>query len=147
MSLICTNCILTNHNQLKFIYAGFEELTCHCGSAVLYPPIPCGTLPPECNNPCSRRHTCPHPGEIVWLPSLISSLQSCVFLCTSSSWLTTLKWCLTLHRSDICLTVVVFQPATDRPHLVVVYSSCACCQISVFKNRPFPRHLVPLFQN
>ncbi|XP_020615998.1 protein shuttle craft-like isoform X3 [Orbicella faveolata] len=43
------------------LMSGFEELTCHCGSAVLYPPIPCGTLPPECNNPCSRRHTCPHP--------------------------------------------------------------------------------------
>ena len=76
MSLICMSGVLISPNQLKFIYAGFEELTCHCGSAVLYPPIPCGTLPPECNKLCSRRHTCPHPGKNVQLPSLLNSLQS-----------------------------------------------------------------------
>ncbi|XP_078378356.1 transcriptional repressor NF-X1-like [Oculina patagonica] len=42
------------------LLSGFEELTCHCGSAVLYPPIPCGTLPPDCNKPCSRTHACSH---------------------------------------------------------------------------------------
>lgn len=38
----------------------FEELTCHCGASVLYPPVPCGTKPPVCDNPCRRPHSCPH---------------------------------------------------------------------------------------
>ncbi|XP_017262302.1 transcriptional repressor NF-X1 [Kryptolebias marmoratus] len=41
--------------------SGFDELTCHCGLTVLYPPIPCGTKPPECKNMCTRRHECDHP--------------------------------------------------------------------------------------
>lgn len=38
----------------------FEELTCHCGAAVIYPPVPCGTKPPACDNPCNRPQECPH---------------------------------------------------------------------------------------
>lgn len=38
----------------------FEELTCHCGAAVLYPPVPCGTKPPPCERPCSRPQSCTH---------------------------------------------------------------------------------------
>jgi len=38
----------------------FDELTCHCGSQVTYPPVPCGTRPPECSKPCSRRRPCGH---------------------------------------------------------------------------------------
>ncbi|XP_041478842.1 transcriptional repressor NF-X1-like [Lytechinus variegatus] len=41
--------------------ASFDELTCHCGQEILYPPIPCGTPPPECHQPCNRRHACQHP--------------------------------------------------------------------------------------
>lgn len=40
---------------------GWEELTCHCGSSVLYPPIPCGANPPSCHRPCRRAHSCGHP--------------------------------------------------------------------------------------
>lgn len=43
------------------LMSGFNELTCHCGAAVLDPPIPCGTPPPECEKPCSRTHPCSHP--------------------------------------------------------------------------------------
>ena len=43
------------------LMSGFEELTCRCGATVLYPPIPCGTRPPECDKPCSRTHPCSHP--------------------------------------------------------------------------------------
>ncbi|KAJ7381293.1 Transcriptional repressor NF-X1 [Desmophyllum pertusum] len=43
------------------LMSGFDELSCHCGATVLYPPVPCGTPPPECNKPCSRNHACPHP--------------------------------------------------------------------------------------
>lgn len=39
---------------------GFEELTCECGNSVLYPPISCGTKPPECSRPCTRQHDCDH---------------------------------------------------------------------------------------
>ncbi|RWS03265.1 Protein shuttle craft-like protein [Dinothrombium tinctorium] len=38
----------------------WEDLTCRCGSSVIYPPIACGTKPPECNQPCSRPHPCNH---------------------------------------------------------------------------------------
>lgn len=41
---------------------GWEELTCHCGASVLYPPIPCGARPPACHRPCRRNvSTCGHP--------------------------------------------------------------------------------------
>ncbi|KAL5111925.1 Transcriptional repressor NF-X1 [Taenia crassiceps] len=38
-----------------------EEVYCHCGATVLPPPQPCGTGPPDCNQPCSRPHPCDHP--------------------------------------------------------------------------------------
>ncbi|KAJ8010156.1 hypothetical protein DPEC_G00072050, partial [Dallia pectoralis] len=39
----------------------FDELACYCGESVLFPPIACGTKPPECKNLCTRRHECNHP--------------------------------------------------------------------------------------
>uniref|UniRef100_A0A1Q3FEQ0 Putative transcription factor nf-x1 n=1 Tax=Culex tarsalis TaxID=7177 RepID=A0A1Q3FEQ0_CULTA len=39
----------------------FDELTCECGAAVIFPPVPCGTSKPPCDKPCSRQHPCPHP--------------------------------------------------------------------------------------
>ena len=45
------------------IYLGFDELRCHCGTSVIYPPVPCGTHPPECYKPCTRTHSCNHEGE------------------------------------------------------------------------------------
>ncbi|KAJ8313934.1 hypothetical protein KUTeg_008495 [Tegillarca granosa] len=42
------------------LLAGFDELLCHCGAEVMYPPIPCGTKPPECQRPCLRQHSCQH---------------------------------------------------------------------------------------
>uniref|UniRef100_A0A8C7WED3 Nuclear transcription factor, X-box binding 1 n=1 Tax=Oncorhynchus mykiss TaxID=8022 RepID=A0A8C7WED3_ONCMY len=38
----------------------FDELACHCGGTVLFPPIACGTKPLECKNLCTRRHKCDH---------------------------------------------------------------------------------------
>ncbi|XP_046396084.1 protein shuttle craft-like [Ischnura elegans] len=40
--------------------ASFEELHCECGASVMFPPIPCGARPPECQNICSRPHPCTH---------------------------------------------------------------------------------------
>ncbi|XP_067934473.1 transcriptional repressor NF-X1-like isoform X2 [Watersipora subatra] len=39
----------------------FDELHCHCGVTIMYPPIPCGTRPPECPEMCNRLHACEHP--------------------------------------------------------------------------------------
>lgn len=38
----------------------FDELSCHCGSSIIYPPIACGTKPPECQDICNREHGCVH---------------------------------------------------------------------------------------
>ncbi|CAH8544535.1 unnamed protein product [Dicrocoelium dendriticum] len=39
----------------------YTEIYCRCGSAVLHPPQPCGSSPPECTQPCDRPHDCAHP--------------------------------------------------------------------------------------
>nr|NP_001071774.1 transcription factor protein [Ciona intestinalis]BAE06581.1 transcription factor protein [Ciona intestinalis] len=39
----------------------FDELRCYCNDKVIFPPIPCGMKPPECNNECTRMHPCTHP--------------------------------------------------------------------------------------
>eukprot|EP00118_Oscarella_pearsei_P011219 m.73620 g.73620 ORF g.73620 m.73620 type:complete len:884 (+) comp35851_c0_seq9:69-2720(+) len=38
----------------------FEELRCHCGIEVIFPPVPCGTSPPVCGQLCCRVHSCEH---------------------------------------------------------------------------------------
>ena len=38
----------------------FDELSCRCGAKTLFPPVQCGTKPPECTNSCTRRHDCDH---------------------------------------------------------------------------------------
>ncbi|XP_053716490.1 transcriptional repressor NF-X1 [Synchiropus splendidus] len=73
--------------------SSFDELTCHCGATVLYPPIPCGTKPPECRNPCSRRHACEHP--VFHNCHSDEKCPPCTYL--------TQKWCMGKHeqRSNI----------------------------------------------
>ncbi|KAH8703300.1 hypothetical protein BGW36DRAFT_369115 [Talaromyces proteolyticus] len=39
----------------------FDEISCHCGRTVLYPPQPCGTRPPPCRYDCERAKPCNHP--------------------------------------------------------------------------------------
>ena len=41
---------------------------------MLLPPVPCGTKPPECHQPCTREHDCNHPGMYSYPPP--SSLTS-----------------------------------------------------------------------
>ena len=41
-------------------HVSFDELSCHCGEQTLFPPVPCGTRPPECANRCARSHDCDH---------------------------------------------------------------------------------------
>lgn len=71
----------------------FDELACHCGETVLYPPIPCGTKPPECKNPCTRPHDCDHP--VFHNCHSEEKCPPCTFLMK--------KWCMGAHeqRSNI----------------------------------------------
>lgn len=45
----------------KCPYVSFDELSCRCGAAVIFPPVACGVRPPECSRICSRPHACDHP--------------------------------------------------------------------------------------
>ncbi|CAN9506402.1 unnamed protein product [Ophioblennius macclurei] len=73
--------------------SSFDELTCHCGLTVLYPPIPCGTKPPECKNLCTKRHECDHP--VFHNCHSEEKCPPCTYL--------TQKWCMGKHeqRSNI----------------------------------------------
>lgn len=73
--------------------SSFDELTCHCGLTVLYPPIPCGTKPPECKSICTRRHECDHP--VFHNCHSEEKCPPCTYL--------TQKWCMGNHeqRSNI----------------------------------------------
>lgn len=66
----------------------FEDLTCHCGSASLSPPVPCGTRPPECGQPCARPHPCGHP--VTHTCHSDTSCPPCAAL--------TEKWCFGRHE-------------------------------------------------
>ncbi|XP_056155450.1 transcriptional repressor NF-X1 [Lampris incognitus] len=73
--------------------SSFDELTCHCGQTVLYPPIACGTKPPECKNLCTRRHECDH--QVFHNCHSEEKCPPCTYL--------TQKWCMGKHeqRSNI----------------------------------------------
>ncbi|XP_035508024.1 transcriptional repressor NF-X1 [Morone saxatilis] len=73
--------------------SSFDELTCHCGLTVLYPPIACGTKPPECKNMCTRRHECDH--QVFHNCHSEEKCPPCTYL--------TQKWCMGKHeqRSNI----------------------------------------------
>ncbi|XP_046880248.1 transcriptional repressor NF-X1 [Hypomesus transpacificus] len=80
-------------NCLPCWQTSFDELACHCGNSILFPPIACGTKPPECKNLCSRRHECDHP--------VFHNCHS-EEKCPPCTYLTT-KWCMGKHeqRSNI----------------------------------------------
>ncbi|XP_069586667.1 transcriptional repressor NF-X1 [Ranitomeya imitator] len=74
----CQNCWQTS----------FDELTCYCGESIIYPPVPCGTRPPECKNSCTRQHECDHP--------VFHSCHS-EDKCPPCTYLTQ-KWCMGKHE-------------------------------------------------
>ncbi|XP_058815628.1 protein shuttle craft [Topomyia yanbarensis] len=61
----------------------FDELTCECGSSVIFPPVPCGTKKPLCDKPCLRRHPCSHPvlhnchSDLECPPCVVLTTQHC----------------------------------------------------------------------
>lgn len=63
-------CCTNSQRLVSSFPSGFDELTCHCGASVIYPPVPCGTRPPECTQTCARIHECDHPGESLQSPHL-----------------------------------------------------------------------------
>ncbi|XP_037652778.1 transcriptional repressor NF-X1 isoform X5 [Choloepus didactylus] len=89
--------------------ASFDELTCHCGASVIYPPVPCGTKPPECTQTCARVHECDHP--VYHSCHSEEKCPPCTFL--------TQKWCMGRHelRSNI--------PC----HLVDISCGLPCCAV------------------
>jgi transcriptional repressor NF-X1 len=44
----------------RCLVASFDERVCPCGKTIEYPPIRCGTKPPECTEKCTRPHGCDH---------------------------------------------------------------------------------------
>lgn len=79
----------------------FDELRCECGTSVVYPPVPCGTVVPECSNKCIRRHSCSHP--VNHLCHSEPNCPPCVFL--------TSKFCYGKHeqRKTIPCCQVIFK--------------------------------------
>eukprot|EP01135_Chromosphaera_perkinsii_P002119 Nk52_evm53s217 gene=Nk52_evmTU53s217 len=57
----------------------FSELACHCGATVMYPPIPCGSRPPVCDEKCAREHECNH--EVMHNCHQESTCPPCPVLC------------------------------------------------------------------
>ncbi|NXD28638.1 NFX1 protein, partial [Spelaeornis formosus] len=66
----------------------FDELTCYCGESVIYPPVPCGTQPPECKKACTRPHDCDHP--VYHSCHSEEKCPPCTYL--------TQKWCMGKHE-------------------------------------------------
>jgi len=72
--ILCSSIINTSNNEAlveylqpyilentpSYCFLGFNEISCHCGATVLYPPTPCGAKPPECKQLCARPHSCGH---------------------------------------------------------------------------------------
>lgn len=61
----------------------FDELTCECGTSIIFPPVPCGTKKPPCDKPCSRQHQCSHPvlhnchSDPICPPCVVLTTQYC----------------------------------------------------------------------
>lgn len=68
--------------------SSFDELYCECGTAVIYPPVPCGTRRPKCDKPCTRQHVCTH--EVLHNCHSEPTCPPCTVL--------TQKWCYGKHE-------------------------------------------------
>lgn len=89
--LSCGNhkCPLTCHKGRcpPCVETSFNELYCECGLNVLYPPIACGTKPPDCTNECSRFRSCGHSN---YHKCHLGPCPPCTVLCK--------KWCFGMHE-------------------------------------------------
>ena len=69
---------------------GYDELKCHCGGEVLYPPVACGTRPPSCSRACARMHACEHTGNTVRTVDAHPCRHTYTYTCT---WFTVCIHC------------------------------------------------------
>ncbi|KAF2980452.1 hypothetical protein EK904_014096 [Melospiza melodia maxima] len=74
----------------------FDELTCYCGESVIYPPVPCGTQPPECKKTCTRPHDCDHP--VYHSCHSEEKCPPCTYL--------TQKWCMGKHEPGLGIAAI-----------------------------------------
>ncbi|KAK1796942.1 hypothetical protein P4O66_008255, partial [Electrophorus voltai] len=109
----------------------FDELPCYCGATVMYPPVPCGTKPPECKNPCTRPHDCDHPvADHVY----VSSTGRCFFFLQCSTPATARRDVLPVHTSPrsgawASMSNGATSPATCRTS-PVVWCVISCCPVA-----------------
>lgn len=96
----------------------FDELACRCGAAVMYPPIPCNTKPPDCNKPCSRHHDCDH--AVTHNCHSEPQCPPCTFLMS--------KPCYGEHMVRTCIPC---------------YETSVCCGMPCEKPLPCGRHRCP----
>ncbi|NWY40221.1 NFX1 protein, partial [Sylvia atricapilla] len=98
----------------------FDELTCYCGESVIYPPVPCGTHPPECKKTCTRPHDCDHP--VYHSCHSEEKCPPCTYL--------TQKWCMGKHELDSPYVELYFthteQLGTDKFRLLNL-GNCSPC--------------------
>ncbi|NXQ35164.1 NFX1 protein, partial [Alaudala cheleensis] len=92
----------------------FDELTCYCGESVIYPPVPCGTQPPECKKTCTRPHDCDHP--VYHTCHSEEKCPPCTYL--------TQKWCMGKHELDSPICGTLFYP-----HRAIRYRRI--CQVQI----------------
>lgn len=94
---------LTKASFVSSFPSGFDELTCHCGASVIYPPVPCGTRPPECTQTCARIHECDHP--VYHSCHSEEKCPPCTFL--------TQKWCMGKHEELTIKKLWTFKETLD----------------------------------
>ncbi|XP_046686079.1 LOW QUALITY PROTEIN: protein shuttle craft-like, partial [Homalodisca vitripennis] len=85
--------------------SSFEELFCECGSSVVLPPVPCGTKPPPCNEPCSRTHECDH--EVLHMCHSFAECPPCGVL--------TSKYCYGKHELRKAVPCFMKEFSCGRP--------------------------------
>ncbi|KAK0686171.1 NFX1 protein, partial [Pygoscelis papua] len=82
----------------------FDELTCYCGESVIYPPVPCGTQPPECKKTCTRPHDCDHP--VYHSCHSEEKCPPCTYL--------TQKWCMGKHENTLLFSLFLVCSAVPK---------------------------------
>ncbi|XP_014664590.1 PREDICTED: transcriptional repressor NF-X1-like [Priapulus caudatus] len=98
-------------------HASFDELRCHCGVAVIYPPVACGTTPPECARPCSRQHDCEH--AVMHPCHADARCPPCTHL--------TIKWCNGGHEQRHHIACHVTNVSCGRPCAKPLPCGCHTC--------------------
>ncbi|NWR44327.1 NFX1 protein, partial [Regulus satrapa] len=95
----------------------FDELTCYCGESVIYPPVPCGTQPPECKKTCTRPHDCDHP--VYHTCHSEEKCPPCTYL--------TQKWCMGKHEVSLTITQLGTDTFVKSSFRLLNVGDCSPC--------------------